>query len=197
MPNKYLQLSLLTLFTLVLTIRYIVSLAKGQRPVLLLKKDKTAKERLVLAIPVTSVAVTALLILRQTFTPHIGTFLAAGFRLPVWLQWTGFVISGLSFVLLISAYWSLGNNWRVGTGDEHVEKLVNTGVFHYTRNPVYLFFNLYLTGLFLLNGHFIMLALLFLVMVTLHLLIAEEEAFLERRFGIIYQQYKKKTPRYF
>jgi len=51
MKNEYLQLTLLSIFTLILTVRYTVSLAKGVKPVLLLKREKSLKEKTVEAQP--------------------------------------------------------------------------------------------------------------------------------------------------
>ncbi len=196
MNNDSMQLTLLTLFALVLTVRYMASLTKGIKPVLLLRREKRLREKAIEAVPVAAVMMTALLILRNIFTPHIGAFLAAGFIPPLLIQRFGFLLSFSSFILLITAYWSLGSNWRVGTGDEEVKELVTGGVFAYTRNPVYLFFNMFLGGIFLINGHLLMLAFLALVSGSLHLLILEEEKLLERRFGSVYEDYRKTTPRY-
>lgn len=197
MNIDYLQLLLLTVFALVITARYTVSLKRGVRPVLILKRDKSLKVRVIETIPVVMVALTALLVLRKIFTPQIGSALAAGFQIPIVLQLSGFVLAFLSFILLIGGYWSLGNNWRVGTGDEEVKELITGGVFAYTRNPVYLFFNLFLLGKFLINGDYVILIIFFCVMVSLHLVILEEEKLLQRRFGQQFNHYKQSTPRYF
>jgi protein-S-isoprenylcysteine O-methyltransferase Ste14 len=196
MNSEYLQLTSLSIFTLILLARYAASLARGLRPVLLLKKEKSLKARAVEALPVAAVGLNALLILRKVFTPHIAPLLAGGFTPPPSLQFLGFALSFLSFFVLVPAYWALGDNWRVGTGDEAVRELVTGGVFAYTRNPVYLFFHLFLGGKFLINGDIIMLVLLGIVTAGLHRVTLEEERLLEARFGGPYREYRQAVPRY-
>jgi protein-S-isoprenylcysteine O-methyltransferase Ste14 len=154
-------------------------------------------QRFTEAVPVAAVALTALLVLRKIFTPQIGSALAVGLKTSLALQVFGFSIALLSFILLIGGYWALGNNWRVGTGDEETKELVTDGFFSYTRNPVYMFFNLFMLGKFLINGDIVILILLIIVMVSLHLLILQEEKLLSRNFGHIYDHYRSSTPRYF
>jgi protein-S-isoprenylcysteine O-methyltransferase Ste14 len=197
MNSDYLQLLLLTIFALVITVRYIVSLISGVRPVLILRREKSLATRAIEAVPVAVVTLTALLILRKIFTPHIGSAFAIGFQTTAVLTLIGFSVSFLSFILLIGGYWSLGNNWRVGTGDEESKELVTGGIFSYTRNPVYMFFNLFIFGIFLINGDYVILILLGFVMVSLHLLILEEEKLLKKRFGQQYDCYRQSTSRYF
>jgi protein-S-isoprenylcysteine O-methyltransferase Ste14 len=197
MNTNYLQLLLLTIFALVISVRYAISLIRGVRPVLILKKEKSLTQRFTEAVPVAAVALTALLVLRKIFTPQIGSALAVGLKTSLALQVFGFSIALLSFILLIGGYWALGNNWRVGTGDEETKELVTDGFFSYTRNPVYMFFNLFMLGKFLINGDIVILILLIIVMVSLHLLILQEEKLLSRNFGHIYDHYMSSTPRYF
>ena len=197
MDFEFNQLTLLSLFALIISLRYLVSVSRGVRPVLILSKQKIPAERFIESLPVAAVGLTAALILRKIFTPHIGAFLAAGFNMPTAIQQIGFLIALLSFALLIAGYWSLGNNWRVGTGEEAQKELVQTGIYSFTRNPVYLFFNLYLFGFFLLNGDYLILVLNAIVVLSLHRVILEEEKLLHERFGGIYQNYTESTPRYF
>jgi protein-S-isoprenylcysteine O-methyltransferase Ste14 len=75
--------------------------------------------------------------------------------------------------------------------------LVETGPFRWTRNPMYLFGAVAYAGLALLLLEPWSLALLPLVMVVLHRgVVLREEAFLERRFGDSYRQYKASVRRW-
>lgn len=191
------QLGLLAVFTGLITVRYIISLRKGIRPFLIFKKEKKFTEKIIEILPVAAVTLVILLILRKIFTPEIFSFLSAGFEMPFFLQLAGFIISFFSFPLLIAGYWALGSNWRVGTGSEEISELVTGGIFARTRNPVYLFFNLFLAGLFLINGDFSILILLMLIIASLHRIILEEEKLLLKTFGSVYESYKRSAPRYF
>lgn len=196
MNSDYYQLTLLTMFAAVITIRYVTSLIKGVRPVLIFSRKKSFFERLAEFVPVASVGLSALLILRKVFTPHIGSLLSTGFSMPLVFQYLGITLASLSFIFLISGYWSLGNNWRVGTGDEEKKELITSGIFTFSRNPVYLFFNLFIGGLFLINGDYLLLVLSVAVLTSLHQLILIEERLLHKRFGTAYQEYTANTPRY-
>lgn len=197
MNFKYGQLILLAIFAFIITTRYFISLRKGLKPFLIFKKEKKFKEKIIEALPVVGVTLVALLILRKIFTPHISPFLSFGFDSPPSLQLAGFIISFFSFIFLVTGYWSLGNNWRVGTGEGEIKELITGGIFAQTRNPVYLFFNLFLSGLFLINGDFFILILSVAVMISLHFVILEEERLLLKNFGSAYRNYKRLTPRYF
>ena len=194
---SYMQLLLLTLFALTILIRYLLSLCQGVRPILLLKEGKARRERILEMIPVFAVTLIILLILRKIFTPNSGPELAYGLSMPLLVQWLGFLMALGSFSFLFAGYWFLGKNWRVGTGDESQEELITGGIYKLTRNPVYLFFNLFNGGLFLLNGDFLIFFLMITIVFSLHFMIINEEKMLYAQFGQQYVRYINKTPRYF
>jgi protein-S-isoprenylcysteine O-methyltransferase Ste14 len=105
------------------------------------------------------------------------------------------VIAG--FIFYIWALKNLGNSWRLGIDENHPGKLVTTGIYSKTRNPVYVFFNLYFFGIFLINGNLIFLIFTVFIMVNLHFMILEEEKFLIKTFGKEYKNYIAATGRYF
>lgn len=193
----YAQLLLLSLFALIITVRYLVSVTGGVKPVLIFRRGKSVLERLAEMAPVAGIGLLAMLVLRNVVTPHTASFLGCGFTMPLFLQGTGFILALLSFVFLVGGYRALGTNWRVGTGDAENGELVTKSIFAYTRNPVYLFFNGFAAGIFLINGDYLMLALFVFVAAGLHLLILQEERTLRRKFGSAYAVYAAKVPRYF
>lgn len=197
MNINYGQLFLLAIFAIVLTIRYLISLKEKIKPIIIFKKEKNFSEKIIEIAPIIAVILATFLVLRKIFTPQICSFLSFGYTPPFWLQLIGFFISLFSFILLISGYYYLGNNWRVGVDDESIDKLVTNGIFAYTRNPIYLFFNLFWLGIFIINGDIILFFLFVVLSITLHLLILKEEEFLERKFRDLYTNYKQSTPRYF
>src|SRR5438034_497488 len=67
-----------------------------------------------------------------------------------WVGWVG-VLFCLAGLLLLS--WSLvsfGRSFRVGIDTDHPDKLITTGVFAFSRNPIYVAFVLILIGQFLI-----------------------------------------------
>ena len=76
-------------------------------------------------------------------------------------------------------------------------RLVENGPFSRTRNPMYLFGSIAYAGLALLLIEPWSLALLPAVFAATHYgVVLREEAFLERRFGDAYKQYKTRVPRW-
>lgn len=101
-----------------------------------------------------------------------------------------------AFVLFVLALSALGNSWRLGLDERHPGRLVTTGIYAYSRNPIYLFFDLYFLGTFLLNGSVFFLIMAVLVALNLHYQILQEERFLARAHGAAYEAYCARTARY-
>ena len=76
-------------------------------------------------------------------------------------------------------------------------RLVESGPFRFTRNPMYVFGSIGYAGLALLLVELWSLALLAAVVVVTHYgVVLREEEYLERRFGDAYRRYKAQVPRY-
>lgn len=88
------------------------------------------------------------------------------------------MVMGLMFFVLGLA--SLGDSWRLGIDKEELGQLVTRGICALSRNPIYLFFDLYFLGTFLVNGALIFLVFALLVIANLHYQIVQEEPFLAR-----------------
>ena len=111
-------------------------------------------------------------------------------------QIVGVILVILGFVVFTSAWFTLGNAWRVGNREENDSELITHGIYTISRNPIYLFFMLYLAGSFLINGTLIFLILTCLIVLNLHYLTLEEEAFLFRTHGMSFRDYCTVTGRY-
>lgn len=113
------------------------------------------------------------------------------------LQWLGL---GFSFVGLILFAWSLvsfGNSWRVGIDHDQPGQLVTEGAFSWSRNPIYVFLDLYFLGAFLINGTLVFLAFAIVMVAGVHYHILEEEDFLSAHYGEQYRVYRSRVGRYF
>lgn len=76
-------------------------------------------------------------------------------------------------------------------------RLVVTGIYRWTRNPMYLGMSLLYLGLAILFDSFLALLLLPLVLLIIQTqVIAREEAYLERAFGGEYRAYKERVRRW-
>jgi protein-S-isoprenylcysteine O-methyltransferase Ste14 len=114
---------------------------------------------------------------------------------PAKIAGVALITSGL--VILVSAYASFGDSWRVGFDVKTPGALVTTGIFALSRNPIYVFLGLWFIGVFLINGTLIFLIFALLAIAVLHWQILQEEKFLVRLYGQPYQNYCARIGRYF
>jgi protein-S-isoprenylcysteine O-methyltransferase Ste14 len=104
------------------------------------------------------------------------------------------VTSGL--VVFLLAFISFGDSWRIGFDTRTPGALVTTGIFAYTRNPIYVGMILWFFGIFLIDKGLIFLLFVLLAVVAIHWQILQEEAFLTKLYGRPYQTYLQRTARY-
>ncbi|MBV9642385.1 MAG: isoprenylcysteine carboxylmethyltransferase family protein [Verrucomicrobia bacterium] len=90
---------------------------------------------------------------------------------------------------------------RIGTNvrpSQPALVLATTGMYTWTRNPMYVGGSIALVGIAILSALDWVLLLLVLSLPLVHYgIIIREERYLERKFGDEYRFYKKKVPRYF
>ena len=113
------------------------------------------------------------------------------------LKITGLILIISGFVFYILALKSLGTSWRLGIDDKNPGKLVTTGIYSFSRHPIYLFFNLYFLGTFLINGNLVFVIFAVLLGAVLHWQLIREEKFLLKVFERQYREYMSSTGRYF
>ncbi len=78
-----------------------------------------------------------------------------------------------------------------------IKEIINTGIYKYSRNPIYLAIIILNVGLSLIfNSVWILIDTLFIAILLNHFLIKKEEKFLENEFGTLYKEYKKKVKRW-
>lgn len=75
-------------------------------------------------------------------------------------------------------------------------KLITSGLYKYSRNPAFVGFDFMFIGLFLTFPNIVTLFISLLNIISIHLLILQEEKHLEAMFKEDYLIYKRKAPRY-
>jgi len=103
----------------------------------------------------------------------------------------------LSVAVFILALVSFGASWRIGIDAKTPGGLVTTGIFALSRNPIFVFLDLYAFGTFLINGTLGFLLFALILAVGIHYQIIQEESFLRRTYGKAYHDYCRRTARYF
>ena len=89
-----------------------------------------------------------------------------------------------------------GNSFRVGIDEQKPDKLITTGMFAYSRNPIYVYFDMYFIGQFLIHRNIIIVAASAGFALAIHRQILREERFLSSHYGSEYDEYRSKTRRY-
>jgi protein-S-isoprenylcysteine O-methyltransferase Ste14 len=112
------------------------------------------------------------------------------------VKMAGFALVSAGLIIFVFAFLSFGNSWRIGIDRKTPGGLVTGGIFGITRNPIYVAFNLFFLGMFLLNGTIFFLIFALLASVSVHFQILREEEFLSRQYGESFEAYRKRTPRY-
>lgn len=109
----------------------------------------------------------------------------------------GVMLIGIGLMIVFWAFISFGDSWRIGIDSETPGQLVMNGIFAVSRNPIFIFLNLWFVGTFLINGGLFFLTFALLAMAALHYQIIREERFLSGLYGKPYQDYRSRTSRYF
>lgn len=109
----------------------------------------------------------------------------------------GVALVTLGLIVFVGAFISFGDSWRVGFDVKTPGALVTSGLFAYTRNPIYVFIDLWFLGIFLINGTLIFLIFAALALAAIHWQILREEDFCAKLYGEPYRAYCERTGRYF
>ena len=119
---------------------------------------------------------------------------------PFWesniLHWLASTICTTSLILLGFSLKSFGKSFRMGIDPQTKDQLITTGVFAYSRNPVFVSFITYFAGIFLGNSNIVTATLLLLSMLMIHRQILREESFLKKHYGESYTAYCNRVRRY-
>ncbi|EJL56753.1 hypothetical protein-S-isoprenylcysteine methyltransferase [Rhizobium sp. CF122] len=122
------------------------------------------------------------------------------FALPetAWVRW----VAGGGLIFLGIAVFAAGlwNFSRAGTpvpGNRPARALVTTGIHGLSRNPIYVGMFLLYTGIGLAaRSSWILILVLSIAVIMRYAVVAREEAYLERRFGGAYRDYKVRVRRW-
>ena len=127
----------------------------------------------------------------------LGRFAPLPFSVPLLFRYFGLALTLVGFLLGIGAF--LEFRKARTTLDPHgaSKQVVTSGIFRFTRNPIYLGFLLMVIGLPLNSGLYWGLVMApFFVLLMNNLVIRHEEAYLEKKFGNAYTSYTSQVRRW-
>ena len=124
------------------------------------------------------------------------------YNLPVYryifLQIIGLILIILDPLLILYA---IGLFRKIGRGTpvptEPAKKIINTGLYRYARNPLYIAHMFSFLGIFFIFGHSLLLGYVFLSFFGWYIYVTRfEEPKLRKRFGKEYEAYCRMVPRW-
>jgi len=119
------------------------------------------------------------------------------FVVPDILRNIGFALVVIGFLLGVGAFLEFRKAGTTILPHGSVSSIVTSGVYRFTRNPIYLGFTLMLIGFPLNSGTYWGLILAPVFILTMNSLVIErEEAYLEKKFGDVYTGYKSRVRRW-
>jgi len=112
------------------------------------------------------------------------------------LAWFGVAFCLAGVVLLTWSIRSFGQSFRIGIDSEHPDQLITSGIFAFSRNPIYVAFALVLIGQFLVFSHWVLLVYLLAAFWLFHRQVLREEDFLKQHYGQAFSDYCSRVRRY-
>lgn len=110
------------------------------------------------------------------------------------------IIGGLLMIAGVAVYGlgtrHLRDSWRLGIDRKKPGELETGGILAFSRNPIYLSFDLMVLGTFLIHGRLHLLLIWLILAIMLHQQIRREERFLSERHGDEFRNYCARVGRY-
>lgn len=131
------------------------------------------------------------------FAYVLGRFIPLPFAVPPWLQYVGLFLTFVGFLFGIGSF--LEFRKARTTLDPHgsTRQLVTSGIYRYTRNPIYLGFLFMVIGLPLNSGLYWGIVMApFYVLTMNRLVIEREEVYLEKKFNDVFTAYAARVRRW-
>jgi len=181
---------LLAVFILSVLTRSVLLRRRGIRAIVFGATDKTD----FLLVPFVLAVIYAVLansLGLPLWKPLVGLFWAT-----VIPGWAGLVLSAAAALGMIGSLISFGDSFRVGIDEKKPGGLVTAGMFGISRNPVYVCFDAFFVGMFLIHRNIVILAAVIAFALLIHRQILREEKFLRSHYGSEYEEYCRKVRRY-
>ncbi len=108
----------------------------------------------------------------------------------------GNILLSVGFIWVLMVHFYLGNNWRSGIDPDGPTLLVTTGIYRFTRNPMFIGIIVAQLGFFLALPSVFTAVCLLIGVIALRRQTQAEEQHLSEKFGAGYADYVAKVPRW-
>ena len=112
------------------------------------------------------------------------------------VAWLGVVLCAVGVLILVASLVSFGKSFRIGIDVDQPGRLVTTGIFAVSRNPIYVGFFVFLVGQFLVFPNWVPLIYLVAATALFHRQVLREEGFMRQHYGQEYADYCSHVRRY-
>ncbi|CAN7336217.1 MULTISPECIES: isoprenylcysteine carboxylmethyltransferase family protein [Ensifer] len=112
------------------------------------------------------------------------------------LHAVGLVLMTLGGGLTMLSQWAMRHSWKIGIPEEQDAPLVTSGLYAFSRNPIYVGMVTALTGTVLAVPNVASVALTLSAWISISYQIRMEETYLSRAFGEAYGAYCKRVRRW-
>lgn len=116
--------------------------------------------------------------------------------LPQYSFEVGMALMLISLLWVIIAQMQMQSSWRIGIDYNKKTDLVHTGLFNYSRNPIYLGMHGSLLGFFLVLPNVLSLIVLIVAHILMQIQTRLEEEYLQNMHGESFKLYKGKVRRW-
>ena len=141
--------------------------------------------------------VVVLVVLIYSFIPRAYPYLAPVSWLErPWLRSTGVALLIVSLLWTVSAQVQMGESWRIGIDTARKTTLVNSGVYGFSRNPIYVGIMVTQLGMFLVIPNALTLMIAVVGTVLLNMQVRLEEEYLKSTHGEDYVAYTRRVRRW-
>lgn len=125
----------------------------------------------------------------------LGSIFVAPIAEPLWMRIAGILAGVMAVVVFGMATITMNDSWRVGIPEEKTA-LITNGIYAWSRNPAFVGFDLLYLSMCLLFFNVPLVLVSVWAAVMLHLQILQEEKHLLKMVGAEYEEYGKRTMRY-
>jgi protein-S-isoprenylcysteine O-methyltransferase Ste14 len=146
-----------------------------------------------MALSTACFVVTILSVYSQQWHHRMG---AIDFHRHPFVAYSGLVIFAACIVGVWVVSARMGDSWRVGVPHDQKTELIQDGIYASIRNPYYLAYYIMFIGLFLVRPSLVLFVLILVIIAVFHRMVLKEEAYLHKKHGKAYEEYKQKTRRY-
>ncbi len=112
------------------------------------------------------------------------------------VAWVGVLLCVVGLLLMLWSLISFRQSFRIGIDTDRPDSLITSGVFAFSRNPIYVAFAIILIGQFLIFSNWIILTYIGAATWLFHRQVLREEEYLSRHHGQAYAEYCNRVRRY-